>query len=231
MQHVHERSKAVVLTSLLVLVPGAGLADPGWRANFGLLSIDVNGEKSFGRPNGKTVSTDIDGAAGFEIAVERSVGRRWGATFSYIGGSAHSVSIRQDFPDSTSFESSDEFSFTSISFGLQYDLVPDKDWHLHVEPYLAYVVFDDVYLESAGPPYDQQAPLDLDIDNPLLAGLALSFESPFSDSRWNWYAKARLLLATFEGETYPNPDFPGESSSIELDFNSLMLGVGIGYTF
>lgn len=220
----------LILTAML-LVSTAAFAEEPWHVSVGLRAIDANGEKSLHRPNGKTVSTDIDGGSGIDVALRRSLTDRWSLSLAYFGSSEHRVTLRQDFPDGTDFSTSDTFDFDALALGFPYELLAKSGWRLALEPFVAFVSYDDVYLQSAGPPFDQQAPLNLDIEDEIGVGARLALESRFSDSRWRWYVDTRLLVVKFEGTTYPNPDFPGTSSSIELDFNSLMLGIGVGYDF
>lgn len=206
-------------------------AEREWSVHLNLLAIQANGEKSLDRPNGKVVSTDIDSGVGVELGMGYKVGRRASLTISYLGGSEHQVTLRQDFPDGTDFQTADVFQFDSLSIGCALDLMPDRELHVFVEPFVAYVRFDDVYLDSAGPPFDQASPLNLDIESQMGFGIAFGVAAPVGDGHWTINANLRLLVAGFDGTTFPNPEFPDTSSSIGLDFNPIMVGVGVGYRF
>ena len=86
-------------------------------------------------------------------------------------------------------------------------------------------------LESAGPRFDRETPLDFDIDEQVGFGAALGLDVPISQGGWSLHAEARILVVGWEGTTLPDPVDPEFSSSIELDFNAFILGLGLGYRF
>lgn len=220
------------LATLAAFVPAdVFAAGYSWQTNIAFTSIDPNGESSLLRPNGKTVTTSMDRQTGMELAVRYQVSDRIGVSAGFLGNSTHTIVLHQDFPDDTDFETSDTFRFNALTIGLPVSLSPTRNWDFYVEPFLAYVMFDDVFLESAGPPFDIDMPLDLNVDDKLGFGAALGFDYPVAGDRWVLHAGARILVAKFDGQTSEDPSNPGFSSSMELDFNALLLSAGVGYRF
>ncbi len=221
----------VSVFGLLFLASPSVKADGDWRARAAIVSIDSNGESELTRPNGKVVTTDISAEVGVDLSVEYQFNNRLGFTLGYLGGSEHEINLHQDFPDGTDFMTSDSFRFNALTVGLAIDLMSRREIEFYLEPFLAYVAFDDVLLESAGAPFDRDTPLDFQIDDKLGFGAAMGLDLPIGQGNWVFHARARVLVVEFEGETSPDPVDPSFSSSIGLDFNALILGIGAGYRF
>lgn len=226
----------VILPASLAILAAIAPADLfaaaySWQANIAFTSIDPNGQSSLLRPNGKTVTTSMDRQAGMALALRYRVSDRISISAGFLGNSTHTVVLHQDFPDGTDFDTSDMFRFNALTIGLPYSLSRARNWDFYVEPFLAYVTFDNVFLESAGPPFDIDIPLDLKVDDKLGFGAALGFDYPVAGDRWVLHAGARILVAKFDGQTSEDPSSPGFSSSMELDFNALLLSAGVGYRF
>ena len=205
-------------------------ADP-WQISITGNFVSPDGETTLSRPNGKLVSTDIDSSAGFSLELGYDLGARSTLTLSYAGSAKHKLTIHQDFPDGSDFSSSDNFRMDTISLGWQYKLVPSRGFNVYLEPNLTYVHFSDVYLESAGPPFDREAPLDFEIDEQLGLGLTLGLDVPLGTSNWSMTGTASVMVFGFEGRTTPDPNDPGFDSGIDLDFNALSVGLGMTYDF
>ena len=202
----------------------------GWRVSANVGGMTANGEFSAVRPNGKRITSDISGGFYLALAVARHVGDRWRIFLGYEGSPSATFTIDQAFPDSTSFSSSDTFSYNALTAGAAFDAVSQPSWFLRLAPYLAYGWFSNVSLAGAGPPFDRTAPLDITVDSRLGFGFSLSALARVG-SGWTVGGRGGMTIQRFQGTFPEDPSMPGTAGDVDVAFNPLYLTAEVGFAF
>lgn len=198
-----------------------------WKLGLGWAMVSPYGEYAVQRNNGKQVRTDVEPGVAVRLDFSKTIGER-----AFIHGAAllfarHRIVLDQTFPDGASFQSSDQIRPTYLFVGWGYSLVAKNSWQLDVAADISYVLFNDISLASAGPPYDRSLPLDIQSRNSFRGGV--HFNSSFYFGKTQSFGiglKAGLLLNRFQGE-FPTEDEVDPLSDIDLAFNPLWVSVSL----
>lgn len=182
------------------------------------------------RANGKIVTSDIDAGPLFSVRVERRVSPRIGLT---LGGvrSDHDFIIHQDFPDGTAFEARDSFRFQAITAGVAFHWFEGRGAHFIVEPYFLFAWYDDVSLDSAGPPFDRTDPIDVAVESRPGVGVIAGLEIPIAGSSFSFNPWVGIAAVRFSGPFPDDPSIPGSDGEIGVSLAPLSLGVSVGLHF
>ena len=200
-----------------------------WRISAlgGIVAAD--GGFSTMRENGKTVTSDIDGGAYVALGMERALSARWAVSLGYETTTGRTYRIDQDFPDQTSFSSSDTFDYRAVAAGASLTFVDRTPIVVRVEPTLSWGWVNDFTLSSAGPPYDRTVPLAIDGRGRLGGGLALSGVLPLGESGWGLIIRSGLVIQKVVGDFPADPALPGSEGSIATPLNPIHAAFGVTY--
>ncbi len=209
----------------------AALQADTWHIRGGVAYASPDGTFQTQRANGKIVTSDIDEGVLFSLRVERQLTRRLGITVGGLGLSEHHFIIHQDFPDDTEFEARDAFRFRAVTAGVAVHFFQDKFAHVVLEPFLLFAWYDDVSLASAGPPYDRNASIDVDVQPQPGIGMIVNLEIPIGGRFVTLNPWVGLAAVRFTGPFPGDPAIPGSEGDIGVGFSPLMGGIALGLHF
>jgi hypothetical protein len=215
--------------AVLIVVVGAAtpaVAQDRWIIRLGAAALFPDGESAETRSNGTVATTDIDKGYAFTIRLERRLSSRVGVELGALGYSIHHLTLHQAFPDGTDFESNDSFRFQSLMAGVVLRPIIGGRVDLIVEPFVHYAMFDDLFIESAGPPFDRAFPREVDVERKPGAGMLAALE--IAAGRMTFGPWLAFALTPFHGTYAPEPSGVN-GGEIRANFNPLMAGVGMGF--
>ena len=166
----------------------------------------------------------------FSLRVERPLTPRYGIT---VGGlrSTHNFIIHQDFPDGTEFEARDKFRFSAVTAGLAIHLFQDRFARVILEPFFLFAWYDDVSLASAGPPYDRNESIDVDVESQPGVGIIAELEIAIGGELVTLNPWVSLAAVRFSGPFPDDPSIPGSDGNIGVGFSPLSVGVAVAFHF
>ncbi len=198
-----------------------------WSISLSLGMILPYGEFEVIRPNGKTVQTDIESGFGFQLGVCKQLNAKWSLEVGTGFGSKHSFSIVQNFPDGSDFAAADRLKPTFLYIKGNYKVLNKKAIQVGMALNLGYVLFNDIVLPSAGPPYDRVAPLVIDSKNKWGMGLGVNTLKKINQ-RLSAKAALDLFINRYQG-VFATEDDADPFSDIDLGFNPIRMSVGLLY--
>ncbi len=199
-----------------------------WHIRGGVAYASPDGTFQAQRANGKIVTSDIDEGVLFSFRVERQLTRSLGVTVGGLGLSNHHFIIHQDFPDGTEFEARDEFRFKAVTVGLAFHVFRESFAPVILEPFVLFAWYDDVSLASAGPPYDRNASIDVDVRFQPGLGMIASLEIPVGGPSVTLNPWVGLAAVRFTGPFPGDPSIAGSEGNIGVGFSPLMVGLALG---
>jgi len=237
--YTYTRYLMVIRTAILVLTIWAhGLCHPvsarqagTWHIRGGAAYGNPDGHFTAQRANGKIVTSDIDGGILFSFRVEKQITDRLGITLGGLGGSKHHFIIHQDFPDDTEFEARDEFRFKAVTAGVALHYFSDKTIGIVLEPFLLLAWYNNVSLSSAGPPYDRDASIEVDVNLQPGLGLIANIEIYLIGRSVTINPWTGLAAVRFTGPYAADPSIPDSEGNIGVGFSPLMVGIALGSQF
>ncbi len=215
----------IYITIVLPMRSQAQLFKSGMHLSMMPVVVIPNGEFQANRPNGKHVTTDVTAGLVIGLFLSTSVSDRIDTSMGYVGLSNHKVKLSQYFPDNSTFLSSDQYTFHSYQLRADYLIAQTNQLKITLGAIVSYAIYNDIYLMSAGPPYDRFAPLDISVNDNLRVGLSVGLERQVS-KRLAAILDLALVLHRFKGE-FETEDDLDPVSDIDLPLNPLNLGLGI----
>ncbi len=193
--------------------------DDKWHLRFGGVWLDSDAVFSEVDSDGNRIEASFDGALGIGLGLERLFSRRFGLE---LGAIFAEPDIDAGLGGSV-FNASNGVNLTSITLGFNFHLTPDKAVDLYLGPLLAYMTYDDHrFVAQVG---DATLSADLSSSDNFTAGAQIGADIRFGDGPWSLNLTARYIDSSLDLIT------GDDRVTRELDFDPLILGVGVGYRF
>jgi outer membrane protein W len=193
-------------------------AEDPWHLRANFLAIDdgtYEGNFDFGDLQ---VATSIGHDNNLGLSLERRFNHRLGLQLS-------ALSIKPDFglviADTTTGQvrgGSDTLDIFALTLGLPLHLTPGRRVDLYVEPLVGMMNVEDLSFTDAG------STLTLTTSDEVIFGLALGLDVPIRKSAWSFNANIRYLDLGFEATAE-------DGTRLDIEFEPIVAGLGIGYRF
>ncbi len=213
----------LMLTLAIVATAGtANAQDDKWHLRFGGIWVEPDADFAVTDSDGNRVVVDAGNAIGLGVAVERRFNRRLGLELGTLFAEPDII-IGSGFDGGPTLDASNGVDLRSITLGLNVHLTPDKPVDLYAGPFLAHVTYGNLRLIAQ----DGSGTVDVGVsssDN-FTFGAQIGADIQFGDSSWSLNLVGRYLDSSLDVVT-------GEERAVsQLDLDSLIFGVGVGFRF
>ncbi len=211
-----------LMLTLALIAPAAVAQDDPWQLRLGGIWIDPDTRLTTLDSDGNRSEVGSDGGIGLSLALERRFGRRLGVEVGALSADPD-VDFSADLAGGSRVAVSESLGLTAITLGLNVHLTPDKAVDVYLGPFLAHVDYGDLRFVAQ----DSGGTVDVGVSSSdsFTVGAQIGADVPFGDGPWSLNLVGRFLDSSLDLTT-------GEERAVrQLDFDSLILGVGFGYRF
>ncbi len=208
--------------AVTALAAPAGAQDDKWHLRFGGVWVEPDADFTGFDSDGNSVAVGADEAIGLGLAVERHFNRRLGLELGALFAEPDII-VGTGFDGGPALDATEGVSLRSITLGLNVHLTPDKAVDLYAGPFLAHVEYGNLRFIAQ----DNSGRVDVGVsssDN-FTVGAQIGADVAFGDSAWSLNLVGRYLDSSLDVVT-------GDERTVrQLDIDSLIFGVGVGFRF
>lgn len=229
---------ALIITLLAGMTSTARAEETGWRLRLSAISTNPGGDNDLDA-FGNRVGVDFDSGLGIVGSADYRFSRRLGVELGIMAGAESDISFGTG-TDAATIRSLESLAFGAITAGLNIDLTPERKAHVYVGPFVALVEYSDVDVELGldlgpdfnfgfnGQQFDLSEPLffptTIKVETDTAIGVVLGVDLPLGERGWLFNGSVRYLETSIEGSAAGSD--PGH-----VDFDPLIVGIGLGYRF
>ncbi len=216
--------RCLMLLTLAVAVAAApaDAQDEKWHLRFGGVWVDPDADFTGFDSDGNSVAVGSGDAIGLGAALERQFNRRLGLELGALFAEPDII-VGTGFDGGPTLDATEGVSLRAITLGLNVHLTPDKPVDLYAGPFLAHVTYGNLRFIAQ----DNSGRVDVGVSSSddFTVGAQLGADVNFGDSAWSLNLVGRYLDSSLDVVT-------GEERTVsQLDIDSLIFGVGVGFRF
>ena len=191
--------------------------EPELRLAFDLALVNPSDEVVATEVGVGGVSVDIDSKAGAGLRLEYRFSPALGVEFGLLGTSSFDVNVG-NLGNGVGVETGIS-SFTPLTIGLNYHFPTDQSLDLYAGPFLAFVRYGDVSVQTGTGGVVTSETVDTDTG----WGVILGIDLPLGSGNWLLQSNLRYIDTSLTGST--------SDGRFDGDFDPLIFSIGFGYRF
>lgn len=213
----------IVLLLAIALAPEAYGSEPGWAVSFEGVWVDPDLGYTTYSDDDTPVDVTDKSDTGFGLTASYRYTDRISVQLGYFQ-SRPGVRLSSDLDGSQTLTVISDLSMQSYWMALKVHLLPDHTFDLFVSPMLIATSFGDLDYTIELPDGSEQS-ISVSVDKDMGWGIGLGADIPLGGSPWYATSVIRYIDTALEVE-----ETSGEFTD-HLDFDSMVVGLGLGYRF